>query len=93
MLERLSDLGCREVIDLDSGARIGAVRDAVIDLQTGRVTAIIVPGWLRSLGLLGRDEEICVPWEAVRQVGEDLIFVRLRRRKGGEGPVLEENLP
>ncbi|MBR5390352.1 MAG: YlmC/YmxH family sporulation protein [Clostridia bacterium] len=93
MLERLSDLSCRQVVDLDSGARIGAVRDAVIDLQTGRVTALIVPGRLRSLGLLGREEEICVPWEAVRRVGEDLIFVRLRRKTDGEGTASEENLP
>ena len=76
--ERLSQLAEKDVIDLRLGARLGSVRDALIDLRTGRVTALIVPGRLKSLGLLGREEELFIPWEALKQVGEDLIFVRSR---------------
>ncbi|MBQ1704447.1 MAG: YlmC/YmxH family sporulation protein [Clostridia bacterium] len=93
MLERLSGLACREVIDLSTGARLGGVRDAVIDLDRGSVTALIVPGRLRSLGLLGREEEIRIPWQAVQKIGEDLIFVRLGRQSAGEWPDPEEKLP
>ena len=51
---RLFELGCKEVVCLSDGARLGFVRDAEIDLETGRVTALIIPGRLRWLGLLGR---------------------------------------
>ena len=74
--ERLSQLAARDVIDLSRGMRLGCVRDAVIDVTSGRVTALVVPGRLKSLGLLGREEELFIPWEAIQQVGEDLIFVR-----------------
>ena len=90
MEERISDLSLREVIDLDSGRRLGRVRDALIDTQTGRVAALIVPGRLRCLGLLGREEEILLPWETLEKLGEDILLVRRGRRErqglpGGDG--------
>ena len=47
-----------EVIDLDTGQRLGYVRDALVDSETGRVRALIIPGRLRCLGLLGRGPEL-----------------------------------
>lgn len=81
MEERISDLSLREVIDLDSGRRLGRVRDALVDTGTGRVTALIVPGRLRCLGLLGREEEILLPWEALEKLGEDILLVRRGKRE------------
>lgn len=80
MEERISDLSLREVIDLDSGRRLGRVRDALIDTQTGRVAALIVPGRLRCLGLLGREEEILLPWETLEKLGKISCWCA-----GGEG--------
>lgn len=81
MEERISDLSLREVIDLDSGRRLGRVRDALVDTGTGRVTALIVPGRLRCLGLLGREEEILLPWETLEKLGEDILLVRRDKRE------------
>lgn len=80
MTERLSDLSFKEVIDLESGARLGSVRDAVIDKETGRIRALIIPGRLRCFGLLGREPETVLPWDAIRRVGEDLIFVQAGKK-------------
>ena len=77
MKERLSDWSLKEVIDLDTGARLGRVRDAEIEPESGRVLSLILPGKLRSLGLLGREDELVIPWQHIAQVGEDIIFVRL----------------
>ena len=76
MEERISDLSLREVIDLDSGRRLGRVRDALIDTQTGRVAALIVPGRLRCLGLLGREEDTAIPWGDIEKIGTDVLLVR-----------------
>ncbi len=72
---RLSDLRYKEVIELESGQRLGVVRDLVFDPENGRVQALIVPGRLRWLGLLGRETETVIPWERIRRLGEDIIFV------------------
>ena len=75
MESRLSDLRDRELIDLADGSRFGFVKDVEVDWEQGKVLALVVPGRLRWLGLLGREEDIIVPVEAVRRFGEDLILV------------------
>ena len=60
---------------MTDGSRYGYVGDAEVDLETGQIQALIVPGRLRLLGLLGREEERVFPWTAVRRFGEDIILV------------------
>ena len=46
-----------------------------MDLETGQVRTLVVPGRLRFFGLLGREAERVFPWSAVRRFGEDIILV------------------
>ena len=73
--QRILDLSYKEVIHLQTGQRLGCVRDAEIDPETGRVTALIIPGRLKWLGLLGREPETVIPWDSIHRLGEDIIFV------------------
>ena len=73
--ERITDLSYKEVIHLESGQRLGYVRDAEIDPNSGRVTALVIPGRLKWLGLLGREPETVIPWERIHRLGADIIFV------------------
>ena len=72
---RITALRDKEVINIHDGSRYGYVGDLEIETETGRVRALIVPGRLRLLGLLGREPEQVFPWEAVRRFGEDIILV------------------
>ena len=73
---RVYDLGCREVINLRDGARLGYVGDVEVDIETGSVRSIVIPGRLRLFGLLGREEDKVIPWTAIEKIGSDLILVR-----------------
>ena len=75
MLCKFSDLRCKEVINIATGARLGYVSDAEIDLTDGKICALIVPGPARFFGLFGRGEEYYIPWDCIRQVGDDIILV------------------
>lgn len=75
MDSRIGELRCKEVINVTDGSRYGYVGDAEVDLESGRIQALIVPGRLRLFGLLGREEEKIFPWSAVRRFGEDIILV------------------
>lgn len=75
MNSRITKMRYKEVIDIDSGSRYGCVGDLEIDLEAGKVLALVVPGRLRLLGLLGRERERVFPWESVRCFGEDIILV------------------
>ena len=72
---RVSELRYKEIIDVADGCRYGFVGDAEVDLETGEVTQLIVPGRLRLFGLLGRWEDAVFPWSAVRRTGADTILV------------------
>ena len=73
--QRITDLSYKEVYDMDTGRRLGYVRDVEIDPETGKVTALVIPGRLRWLGLLGREEETVIPWARIQRIGEDILFV------------------
>ncbi len=75
MDSRIMDLRNKEIIDIRSGSRYGYVGDVQIDLENGRIHALIVPGRLRLFGLLGRERDKVFPWETVRRFGEDIILV------------------
>lgn len=77
MLVRTSELRQREMINLDDGRRLGTISDLEIDVEAGRVTALVLPGPGRLFGLFGRSEETVVPWSHVHRVGVDVILVSL----------------
>ena len=72
---RVSELRYKEIINVSDGSRYGWVGDVEVDLKSGQVRALVVPGRLRLFGLLGREEDRVFPWEAVRRFGADTILV------------------
>ena len=82
MESTISELRDKEVIDISGGSRFGYVGDVEVDLETGQVKALVVPGRLRFFGLLGREKDHVLPWSSVRRFGEDIILVE------GEGPAM-----
>lgn len=83
METRIAELRYKEVISVEDGSRFGFVGDMEVDLDSGQVRALVVPGRRRLFGLLGREEDRYIPWNAVRRFGEDIILVEddgLRRR-------------
>ncbi len=75
METRLAQLRYKEIISVEDGSRFGFVGDVELDLDSGRVRTLIVPGRLRLFGLLGREPDRHIPWEMVRRFGEDIILV------------------
>lgn len=75
METRIAQLRCKEVISVDDGSRFGYVGDMEVDLDSGQVRALVIPGRRRLFGLLGREADRCIPWSAVRRFGEDIILV------------------
>jgi YlmC/YmxH family sporulation protein len=64
---RSSELKQKEVVNLSDGRRLGFVCDVEIDLDGGRIDAIVIPGGGRLFGLIGRDSEFIIPWERIKK--------------------------
>ena len=71
----MTELKYKEVVSMVDGGRFGFVGDVEINLQDGRIRALLIPGRLRLFGLFGREEDRRIPWESIRQFGEDIILV------------------
>ncbi len=74
-LARIYELRQKEIINIKDGSRYGYVADLEIDEEKGTILKIIVPGPAKILGVFGREQEYHVPWEAIKQIGEDIILV------------------
>lgn len=69
---------------MNTGYRLGFVSDAVFDLESGQMRALIVPGQYKILGLFGRGEDYVIPWNAIRRIGDDIILVEEDRPEARE---------
>ncbi|MBP2635437.1 MAG: sporulation protein, YlmC/YmxH family [Firmicutes bacterium] len=72
---KTSDLKLKEVINVIDGKRMGTITDIEIDVESGRLTAIVVPGLGKFLGLFGRNEDVVIPWDKINKIGMDVILV------------------
>ncbi len=79
-MNRSSDFRQKEVINMSDGKRLGFVSDVEIDLESGKIEAIILPGVGKLFGLLGKESEFVIPWDKIRKIGEDIILVELDER-------------
>ena len=65
----------KEVINVSDGCRLGFVADVDVKIPEGKVVAIVVLGPCRWFGLFGRGEEFYIPWDCIKQVGDDIILI------------------
>lgn len=77
---RLSELGEKEVVNLNNGGRLGILADSdlIIDEESGRIISLLVPERRLTFKLFGLDREGSeIPWSAIRKIGYDMIIVEL----------------
>lgn len=75
---RFTKLQCKEVICVNDGRRLGFISDVEMEVPEGNICAIIVPGPCRFLGLFGRKDDFCIPWNCIRRVGPDIVLVDVK---------------
>ena len=74
-VSRVTDLGCKEVINICDGTRYGYIKDLEIDISSGQVVSIIVPGMHKFLWFSFKKDEYTIPWSCIKRIGEDIILV------------------
>ena len=74
----MNSLREREVVNVCDGRRLGYICDMEIDLLTGKITAIVVPGNNRCFSVsFGTSHDIRIPWEKIERIGNDIILVSI----------------
>lgn len=64
--EKGLDFKHKEVVNIRDGKRLGYVQDVCAELDSGRITAIIVPGNNKVLKIFSQANDIMIPWEKIK---------------------------
>lgn len=88
----LAELRNKEVIDKNTGCRLGNVDDIEVDTCSGCLHAIVIYGNRKMFGFFGNCEDLRIPWKNIDVIGDDTILVNCEfpaspkpepRRRGG----------
>ncbi|MGF7057110.1 YlmC/YmxH family sporulation protein [Brassicibacter mesophilus] len=76
---KLSELGGKEIVNLNDGGRLGVIADSdlVIDEKSGRILALLVPDKRGQFRIFSDKNEIEIPWSAIRKIGNDMMIIEL----------------
>ena len=77
MQDKGLDFKHKEFINIKDGKRLGYVQDVCADLETGVITSIIVPGSNKFMSIFSSNNDIVIPWQNVKCIGDDLILVEI----------------
>jgi YlmC/YmxH family sporulation protein len=75
---RTSDLAEKEVITIKEGRNLGPISDIEVNLEEGKVDAIVIPGPGRFLGFFSRENDLVIPWKDIVNIGMDVILVEFK---------------
>lgn len=72
---RIVEMQEKEVISICNGCKLGYVGDIEIDTCSGKIVSVVIPGRGKFLGLFGKGENIVIPWEKIKVIGDETILV------------------
>lgn len=75
MICRITNLHDKEVINVCDGSRLGCVDDVEVDTCTAQLTALVIFGRPKLLGLLGHEDDVVIPWREIEIIGDETILV------------------
>ncbi len=76
LLYNIEDFKNKQVVSVETGSVIGYVSELEVDTETGSVANIVVFGRQRLFGVLGREEDIQIPWKNIEVIGNETVLVK-----------------
>jgi YlmC/YmxH family sporulation protein len=73
-----TELRQKDVINICDCRKLGRICDIVIDLRTGKVRGIVLPG--KGFNIFRQPQDIFIPWKNILRIGGDVILVEIVRR-------------
>lgn len=73
---RALDFKHKEVINIVNGRKMGFVTDVEACFEDGKINAIVVPGSSKKMSLFNNND-VVIPWDKIKLIGEDVILVEL----------------
>ena len=72
---KIAELRNKEIINSEDGKRLGFLHDLDINLEDGKLEALILKGTGKLFGFIGSNNDWVIPWNMIQKVGHDTIIV------------------
>lgn len=73
-MAKISDFRQKEVVDINTGKRLGYICDIDIDAESGRIISVTVPSGKIFSSVMKNSDKV-IPWEKIAKIGGDIILV------------------
>lgn len=74
-LYSINNLKPMEVIDINTGSRLGYIRDLVVDCDEYKIISLIIPR--EKTSWFSKKNDIEIKWEDIVKIGTDVILVKI----------------
>jgi YlmC/YmxH family sporulation protein len=71
----INNLRMMEVIDVNSGSKLGYIKDIKIDCEAHRIISILIP--VQRTSWFNKFDAVEIEWSKVKKVGVDVILVEV----------------
>lgn len=75
MFSRIADLRNKQIVCVKNGCVLGFPSDVEINSKDGKIESLVIFGRLKFFGLLGREDDIIIPWSEIEVIGQETILV------------------
>jgi YlmC/YmxH family sporulation protein len=73
LMHSVNNLRQMEIIDINSGTKMGYMKDLKVDCEDYRIISILMPSQRSSW--FNKNNSIEIPWAKIKKVGVDVILV------------------
>lgn len=71
------DFKQKEVINLKDGKILGFIIDVQADFENGEISSIVVAKTGRIFNSMSSKNNVTIPWNNIKKIGEDVILVEI----------------
>lgn len=75
---RLSDLQRKEIVDINSGKKVGRIIDVEINEEDGSMINLIIEKTKYLKSVFSNESETLVQYKQIKKMGEDVILIDLQ---------------
>jgi len=69
----INNLRQMEIIDINSGSKMGYIMDLKVDCEDYRIVSILLP--TQKSSWFNKNNSVEIPWEKIKKIGVDVILV------------------
>ena len=69
----ISSLRSMEIIDINTGAKLGYIKDLKVNCEDYKIEAITIP--TQKTGWFSKGEDLEIPWGRIKKIGIDVMLV------------------